>query len=709
MGRRGKRVVPFDMKPKFPTLFEQKVIGAKKFVHNTLYPLPPWVCSAIFISTLASQLYKTPISSIISLETVNSLYMSALATLAPLALAKLYLYGFVFRYKAWLFDNPKKPSLMTKLWGISFKMLQKLNPPKLYTCTHLLPRQPVPMVEDTVRGYLESIKTIVDKLEFDEIKAKADYFLVKEGPQLQKYAQFLSWTRRNYISDFWEKYIYLASREPLLINSSVGYGDGQYVKKCSMARRGAKHCHMLALNAMAFNNGNMKPTADGLCFTEMHHRIFTYNRIPQKHCDRFLDHGLTRHVLIMYNGCYYKVDVFDPKDNRVYSVAEIEAIFNDIIARADTPSPAEKNVASLTNDNRDKWAENRERFFLKNATNYKFLQDAETALFAMALDPNEYGDIDNDSDKTSEYMRVMTCGLGNDRWTDKPFNYHVTGCGRVGGTLEHGVCDGAEYRTVCETTLHCEDAYLDQDDYVLPEEKKSTIQLAKRMVIDEVPGLLEETSRCYEESVARANDMDLASKIFRDFGKGLIKKIKMHPRWILANGYSASLLQAKPQTLRSVGKESCEFVESVINDEDVSERKAKLLKACEAHSNKNKKVMVGKGVDRHLFVMYVLSKYKGMTSDFLEHYVSQKWTLSTTQPPNVTNVCEEDEHPPQSWMGGAFGAVDKNGYGVVYKFLGENAIGLHVSSYHSCSKTNSKLMRENILESLKEMVSYFEH
>ncbi|CAD5217108.1 unnamed protein product [Bursaphelenchus xylophilus] len=726
MGKNTKRSPPFDMAPKFPSELEQRLTNVKNSIFRIVYPIPPWLCSTIFVSSLAHQLIKTQPASLFSLDTLHSLYISTVSTLAPVVLAKLYLYGFVFRYKAWLFENPKKPSLFTKIWGFSFHLLKKLNPPKLNTCNHLLPKQPVPELRNTVNGYLESIKPIVDKSEYDEIKAKADYFLAKEGPHLQNYANFLSWTRRNYISEFWEKYVYLANREPLSINSSVGYGDGQRPKKCSMARRGAHHLHLLILNVIAIHKEQIRPTADGLCYTEWHNRIFTYNRVPGKHVDRFLDHGLTRHVIILYNGCMYKVDVFDPKTNKVYTVAELEAIFEDIIARNDVPSEVESKVTSLTHDYRDKWAENRERFFLKDPANYECLRDAETALLSMTLDPTEYGDVDDDPDATSEYMKVMTCGKGNDRWMDKPFNYHVTGCGRLGGTLEHAVCDGAEYRTVCENILHCEGEYLFKDDAKFPEYKKHTIKYAERMKVKELPGMLEEVNRCYDMTVERTKDMDLASILFRDFGKEQIKKLKCSPDGFMQMAIQLAYYRAhqkfvptyeaasshffdysRTETLRTVGTESCDFVEAVINNEDICERKKKLVAACEAHTMKNKRIMVGKGVDRHLFVLYVLSKYKGMTSDFLETYIGQKWTLSTTQPPNVTGLCREDTVPVESWMGGAFGAVDKNGYGIVYKFLGSHSIGLHVSSYHSSPSTDSKMMRTLILDALKEMVGYF--
>lgn len=41
--------------------------------------------------------------------------------------------------------------------------------------------------------------------------------------------------------------------------------------------------------------------------------------------------------------------------------------------------------------------------------------------------------------------------------------------------------------------------------------------------------------------------------------------------------------------------------------------------------------MTGSGIDRHLFVLYIMSKASNINSPFLQHYVSQKWLLSTSQ------------------------------------------------------------------------------
>lgn len=44
--------------------------------------------------------------------------------------------------------------------------------------------------------------------------------------------------------------------------------------------------------------------------------------------------------------------------------------------------------------------------------------------------------------------------------------------------------------------------------------------------------------------------------------------------------------------------------------------------------------MCGQGIDRHLFCLYVVSKYLEVESPFLQEVLSEPWRLSTSQTPH---------------------------------------------------------------------------
>lgn len=47
----------------------------------------------------------------------------------------------------------------------------------------------------------------------------------------------------------------------------------------------------------------------------------------------------------------------------------------------------------------------------------------------------------------------MLTGDGKNRWVDKPLNFVVSASGRIGGTSEHSICDGAELDHLMENFM----------------------------------------------------------------------------------------------------------------------------------------------------------------------------------------------------------------------------------------------------------------
>ena len=100
--------------------------------------------------------------------------------------------------------------------------------------------------------------------------------------------------------------------------------------------------------------------------------------------------------------------------------------------------------------------------------------------------------------------------------------------------------------------------------------------------------------------------------------------------------------------------------------------------------------MTGQGIDRHLFCLYVVSRYLGVDSPFLKEVLSEPWRLSTSQTPHQqTDKVNLAKNPDLISAGGGFGPVADDGYGVSYIVAGENVIFFHISSKKSCPGTVS--------------------
>lgn len=137
-------------------------------------------------------------------------------------------------------------------------------------------------------------------------------------------------------------------------------------------------------------------------------------------------------------------------------------------------------------------------------------------------------------------------------------------------------------------------------------------------------------------------------------------------------------------------------------------RRQLLKEACEVHVNNCKEVMLGNGFDRHLFVLCVIAKGLGYNSPFLDFFSSQKWLLSTSNIPNMTNSIAEDTSVNNIMLGGSFGAVAQDGYGICYRFGGNHAILVHITSYHSSELTDSERIGNRLKSAFHRLAGLFD-
>lgn len=127
--------------------------------------------------------------------------------------------------------------------------------------------------------------------------------------------------------------------------------------------------------------------------------------------------------------------------------------------------------------------------------------------------------------------------------------------------------------------------------------------------------------------------------------------------------YEASMtrlyVQGRTETVRSCTPESSAWVRSMDDEKFTTAERVKLLQeACKQHQKGYLEAMTGKGVDRHLFCLYVVSKYLEVDSPFLKSVFSESWRLSTSQTPHgQTSKINLKKYPElQSFVGG-FGPI----------------------------------------------------
>ncbi|BHF82225.1 Carnitine O-palmitoyltransferase 1, liver isoform [Sparganum proliferum] len=223
-----------------------------------------------------------------------------------------------------------------------------------------------------------------------------------------------------------------------------------------------------------------------------------------------------------------------------------------------------------------------------------------------------------------------------------------------------------------------------------------------------------------------ADSVDLVVKRFESFGKRIPKLFGLSPdsfvqmalqlayfmekkRFCLT--YESSMVrmfrEGRTDTVRSCSSASCEFVQGFLDPSLPVESKRNLLKtACDQHQHLYRDAMVGKGVDRHLFALYVVSKFLKSDSPFLNEVLGEPWRLSTSQTP--IHQCQHLYYPANhpaitATPGGGFGPVTVDGYGVSYIFAGEDHIFFHVSSYRTSEETDSEAFVNRIFSVLRSL------
>jgi len=140
------------------------------------------------------------------------------------------------------YENPHetggKISATTKAWFFVLKLISKSGPmlhsfqgiPK---CLNLLDRKcpllgslphlPLTGLDETLERHLRSIRPITTDEEYEEYVQATERFRKGIGRRLQRYLYIKSFLSINYVTDWWEEFVYLRGRSPIMINSNY-YG-----------------------------------------------------------------------------------------------------------------------------------------------------------------------------------------------------------------------------------------------------------------------------------------------------------------------------------------------------------------------------------------------------------------------------------------------------------------------------------------------------
>ncbi|XP_072128233.1 carnitine O-palmitoyltransferase 1, liver isoform isoform X2 [Mobula birostris] len=635
-------------------------------------------------------------------------------------------------YHGWMYIPHGKTPGHIKLWMLMVKIFSGRKP-LTYSFQTSLPRLPVPAVKDTMRKYLESVRPLLTDENFKRMQALARDFELKEGPRLQWYLKLKSWWATNYVSDWWEEYIYLRGRGPIMVNSNYYAMDYLYVVPTQLqAARAGNTIHAMLLYRRKLDREEIRPvftldTAVPLCSAQFEW-MFNTTRIPGQHSDTLQHLKDSKHIVVFHRGRYFKVWLYH--SGRLLKPCEIQVQMQKILDDVSDPQPGEEKLAALTAGDRVPWAKARLSFFSRGR-NKVSLEAIEKAAFFVTLDDTEQGFSKEDPIASLDnYAKSLLHGKCYDRWFDKSLSFIIFKNGKVGLNAEHSWADAPIIGHLWEYLLAT-----DQFQLGYTEEgnckgvPNPRISAPQRLQWEIEEPCQEVISQSLSVAQQLANDVDFHSFPFEKFGKGLIKQCRISPDAFVQMAlqlahyrdkgkfcltYEASMTrlfrEGRTETVRSCTSQSTEFVLAMMDPTQTSEEKLKLFKlAAEKHQNMYRLAMTGGGIDRHLFCLYVVSKYLGLDSPFLKEVLSEPWKLSTSQTPHQqVDLFDLNRYPEYVSSGGGFGPVADDGYGVSYIMVGENLINMHISSKFSSPETDSHRFGKHFQQAMLDILALFE-
>ncbi|XP_038237958.1 carnitine O-palmitoyltransferase 1, brain isoform isoform X2 [Dermochelys coriacea] len=726
--------------------WKKKITRLRNSLVTGVFPASPTSWLVMAMAILASQASRLDPSmgliGKIKEHLPASAYLSepARAGLGALAFATLLWLGLVVTmrgalrallcYHGWMDEEHGHTSLATKFWLALVKIFAGRRP-MLYSYQASLPRLPVPPIRDTVQRYLESVRPLLSDPHFQRAAALARDFEHSLGPRLQWYLTLKSWWATNYVSDWWEEYVYLRGRGPLMVNSNYYAMDFLYITPTPMqAARAGNVVHALLLYRRLLNREEIKPLMiQGtlpMCSAQ-YERIFNTTRVPGVEADLLQHRRDSRHVAVFHAGRFFRVGLYH--GGRLLGPRELQAQFQRILDDPTPPAPGEETLAALTAGPREPWARARRSYF-GSGRNQESLRAVEQAAFFLTLDTTEQGLLGPEPGRAlDQYAKALLHGQCHDRWFDKSFTVIIFRNGKTGLNAEHSWADAPIIGHLWEYTLatdvfqlgysadgHCKG---ELDPSIPPPQKLQW----------EIPGECQQVIQgSLRVAQALADDVDFHTFAFEDFGKGLIKRCHASPDSFIQLAlqlahfrdkgkfcltYEAAMTrlfrEGRTETVRSCSIESCNFIRAMMDAaQSTSQRLALFRVAAAKHQTLYRRAMMGAGIDRHLFCLYVVSKYLGVDSPFLREVLSEPWGLSTSQTPiQQFELFDLKKHPDYISCGGGFGPVDDNGYGVSYIIIGEDLITFHISCKFSSPETDAHRFGANIRTALLDLRALF--
>ncbi|XP_046833806.1 carnitine O-acetyltransferase-like isoform X2 [Vespa crabro] len=579
-----------------------------------------------------------------------------------------------------------------------------------------LPKLPVPDLKKTAERYLRSVKPLLNENEYCNTKRIVEEFISENGPGpllqsklLQKYDNTDNW-----LEEWWIKSAYLSYRAPLVMHSNPAT-IGAPLKFCHKEDIYTIAAHLI--KATCDYNDMLK---SGKIEQEMiknepldmqqYGMILGTHRRPAPECDQLLHTDDAKHIIIISNNNFFKLDVI--KNSCILNETQIAGTIKDIVSRSQTKG---KPVGILTGNDRDTWTKYH-CILREQGNNGKIIKDIEESMFILCLDkemPKEA--FENKNNASVRALQSLT-GYSSDlnagnRWHDKTIQFILSTDGFFGLEMEHTPCEGVPvgvlYDHVTKYILSkLNDVKCDKFDNF------PRAECLKFETNEEIDCAIQNAT-CVVDNISQNANMDCF--IFNEFGRNEITKYKLSPdsfiqiamqvsyyklhKKVPCHYESAGLRRfrkARTECIRSTSTESISFAKAMSNDGCIDEKQLQkmMVKAINKHKESASEATLGQGIDKHLFGLKMIASTESMCLP--ELYKDVAYIKSTYY--NITS--SQVPHKSLSFM--CYGPVVPDGYGCCYNPR-ENDILFGCSSFKSSKETDATRFAIALKEALCRM------
>lgn len=565
-------------------------------------------------------------------------------------------------------------------------------PKKTFDHQHLLPKLPVPGLDQTLDKFIEWVRPLLTESELNTTRNIVERFRQRggDGEKLQK--KLIEWSQRqdlpNWLEPFWNRK-YLSARIPLPINVnfSTVCDENPQAGNLSQVKRSAMLIYLTLRFKSLIDNEELEVDRDPdgpLCMIQFK-KLFSTTRIPQRYIDLLRcptsrqnpTSASEKHIVVLHKGHLFTLNVLrDSGEPR--GIGEIEAELESILTSGANAVRDDEAIAVLTTMNRDDWADARKRLWNIHTRNKTLLEEIESALFALCLDDFSPMTLD-------DRFRAILHGDGKNRWFDKSFQFIVAKNGRFGVSGEHSGLDGYPVHRLIKFIY---DESVTWQRLEKPNGMKPACR-PRRLKFEFDDGIRLIILRAARDFNRFTETTSTNVLEFREFGKDFIKSFNISPDAFVQLALQIALYKlfgkcksiyevastrrfqnGRTETLRSVSDESHQFIINMLSSGcDEKTRAASLRKAACKHVSRMKACMAGQGVERHLFGLLSIYEHFGKQIGVFaepELFGDIGWltlrhdTLSTTSNPD-----------PHGVVLSGFGPVVDDGFGVCYTTIND--------------------------------------